>query len=234
MVVFNIDLPDCFHFDSLLLHCLLFLHAVGGSSLLLDLSICCQKRWAINENTKYCCWVVWICSNRSHCMLKMFWRLRRELSLLVTTRHIACIRSVITHSISVVRHVYTHWGCGTSIWVSEAPWNNRGGICIRWKFLRLWILEIFISYIKFIWFYECLSIFYIAQVTRRGLSIISLLVFISFIFGIVGTNNQDIAGLGIFTILNGILGGSILILHCSGNEAVREKLMKWFHGSYSL
>ena len=83
-----------------------------------------------------------------------------------------------------------------------------------------------IYYIYYVTFFcEYLSIFYVAQVTRRGLSIISLLVFISFIFGVVGTNNQDIAGLGIFTILNGILGGSILILHCSGNEAVRERLM---------
>ena len=51
---------------------------------------------------------------------------------------------------------------------------------------------------------------------------------ISFIFGIVGTNNQDVAGLGIFTILNGILGVAVLILHCSGNEHVREKLTQFF------
>ena len=65
-----------------------------------------------------------------------------------------------------------------------------------------------------------------AQVNRRGLTIITLLVFMSFIVGVMAQHQQDVALFGIFTILNGIQGGVIFLLHCSGNEAVREKLVK--------
>ena len=66
----------------------------------------------------------------------------------------------------------------------------------------------------------------VAQVNRPGLTIINLLVFVSFLVGVMAEDNQDAVLFGIFTILNGILGCCIFVFHCSGNEEVRNKLVK--------
>ena len=67
-----------------------------------------------------------------------------------------------------------------------------------------------------------------AQVNRRGLSLIILLVFMSFMVGTSAQQNQEASLFGLFTVLNGILGGSIFLLHCSGNEDVRMKLVGFY------
>ena len=67
-----------------------------------------------------------------------------------------------------------------------------------------------------------------AQVNRRGLTMIILLVFMSFMVGTTAQQNQEASLFGLFTVLNGILGGSIFLLHCSGNEDVRKKLVGFY------
>ena len=73
--------------------------------------------------------------------------------------------------------------------------------------------------------FVCVCFVIIAQVNRRGLVILLPLVYASYIVGFMAQHDQDVALFGIFTILNGILGGCIFVFHCSGNEDVREKLV---------
>ena len=49
---------------------------------------------------------------------------------------------------------------------------------------------------------------------------------VDFIVGVMAQHNQDVALFGIFVVLNGILGVCIFFFHCSGNEDVREKMVK--------
>ena len=67
-----------------------------------------------------------------------------------------------------------------------------------------------------------------AQVNRRGLTMIILLVFTSFMVGTTAQQKQEASLFGLFTVLNGILGGSIFLLHSSGNEDVRKKLVGFY------
>ena len=67
-----------------------------------------------------------------------------------------------------------------------------------------------------------------AKIMQRSNLIIMPLVFISWFIGVMSEYEQDVALYGVFTILNGILGATIFLCHCSGNEDVREKLEGWY------
>jgi len=64
-----------------------------------------------------------------------------------------------------------------------------------------------------------------AKIMQRSNLLIMMLTYISFIIGVMAEYEQDVALYGTFTILNGVLGGSIFFFHCTGNEDVRERLM---------
>ena len=65
-----------------------------------------------------------------------------------------------------------------------------------------------------------------AKIMQRTNVVIMPLVFASFLVGVLAEYEQNIPLYGTFTILNGCLGAAILVLHCSSNEVVRDKLKK--------
>lgn len=66
-----------------------------------------------------------------------------------------------------------------------------------------------------------------AKIMQRTLLIILPLVFTSFVLGSMAEYEQNIALYSTYTLINGILGGLIFVCHCSSNETIREKLMKF-------
>lgn len=63
-----------------------------------------------------------------------------------------------------------------------------------------------------------------AKIMQRSNLVIMPLVFASWVVGVYAEYEQNVALYGTFTILNGVLGGIIFVMHCSGNERVRDKL----------
>ena len=67
-----------------------------------------------------------------------------------------------------------------------------------------------------------------AKIMQRSNLMIMPLVFISWLIGFMSEYEQDVGLYGVFTILNAVLGVSVFLFHCSGNEDVREKLEGWY------
>ena len=67
-----------------------------------------------------------------------------------------------------------------------------------------------------------------AKIMQRSNLMIMPLVFISWLIGFMSEYEQDVGLYGVFTILNAVLGVSVFLFHCSGNEEVREKLEGWY------
>ena len=67
-----------------------------------------------------------------------------------------------------------------------------------------------------------------AKIMQRSNLLIMPLVFISWLIGFMSEYEQDVGLYGVFTILNAVLGLSVFLFHCSGNEDVREKLEGWY------
>ena len=67
-----------------------------------------------------------------------------------------------------------------------------------------------------------------AKIMQRSNLLIMPLVFISWLIGFLSEYEQDVGLYGVFTILNAVLGVSVFLFHCSGNEDVREKLEGWY------
>ena len=67
-----------------------------------------------------------------------------------------------------------------------------------------------------------------AKIMQRSNLLIMPLVFISWLIGFMSEYEQDVGLYGVFTILNAVLGVSVFLFHCSGNEDVREKLEGWY------
>lgn len=67
-----------------------------------------------------------------------------------------------------------------------------------------------------------------AKIMQRSNLMIMPLVFISWLIGFMSEYEQDVGLYGVFTILNAVLGLSVFLFHCSGNEDVREKLEGWY------
>jgi len=65
-----------------------------------------------------------------------------------------------------------------------------------------------------------------AKIMQRSNLIIMPMVFVTFVIGTLAEYEQNFGLYGTFTLLNGILGGSIFFFHCTGNEQVRSKLVK--------
>ncbi|XP_023330599.1 adhesion G-protein coupled receptor D1 isoform X2 [Eurytemora carolleeae] len=65
-----------------------------------------------------------------------------------------------------------------------------------------------------------------AKIMQRSNLIIMPMVLFSFIIGTMAEYEQNFGLYGTFTLINGILGGSIFFFHCTGNETVRAKLVK--------
>jgi len=65
-----------------------------------------------------------------------------------------------------------------------------------------------------------------AKIMQRSNLIIMPLVFGSFTSGTLAAYEQNPGLYGTFTLLNGLLGGSVFFFHCTGNERVRMLLMK--------
>jgi len=65
-----------------------------------------------------------------------------------------------------------------------------------------------------------------AKIMQRSNLIIMPMVFVSFLLGTLSSYEQNPGLYGTFTLVNGILGGSIFFFHSTGNEQVRAKLMK--------
>ena len=69
---------------------------------------------------------------------------------------------------------------------------------------------------------------YSARIMTRSNLIIMPLVIVSWFIGVMSEYEQNIPLYGIFTLINGILGVTIFLLHCSGNEEVRDKLQELY------
>ena len=67
-----------------------------------------------------------------------------------------------------------------------------------------------------------------AKIMQRSNLMIMPLVFISWLIGFMSEYEKDVGLYGVFTILNAVLGVSVFLFHCSGNEDVREKLEGWY------
>jgi len=65
-----------------------------------------------------------------------------------------------------------------------------------------------------------------AKIMQRSNLIIMPMVFVSFLLGTLSSYEQNPGLYGTFTLVNGILGGSIFFFHSTGNEQVRAKLMR--------
>jgi len=65
-----------------------------------------------------------------------------------------------------------------------------------------------------------------AKIMQRSNLIIMPLVFASFLTGTLAAYEQDPGLYGTFTLINGMLGGSVFFFHCTGNERVRALLVK--------
>ena len=59
-----------------------------------------------------------------------------------------------------------------------------------------------------------------AKIMQRSNLIIMPLVFASFLTGTLAAYEQDPGLYGTFTLINGMLGGSVFFFHCTGNERV--------------
>ena len=62
--------------------------------------------------------------------------------------------------------------------------------------------------------------------SRQGLVVITAATYANFIIGVMAQYQQNVALFGIFMILNEILGVSVFLFHCGGNELVRVKMEK--------
>ena len=67
-----------------------------------------------------------------------------------------------------------------------------------------------------------------AKIMQRSNLVIMPLVFISWMIGAMSEYEQDVGLYSVFTILNAVLGITVFLFHCSGNEDVREKLEGWY------
>lgn len=63
-----------------------------------------------------------------------------------------------------------------------------------------------------------------AKIMQRTGILIMPMVLASFICGTVSEYDQNVYMYGIFTALNGVLGGMILVMHSSANEKIRNYL----------
>ena len=61
-----------------------------------------------------------------------------------------------------------------------------------------------------------------AKIMQRSNLIIMPMVFVSFLLGVLSTYEQNPALYGTFTLVNGILGGTIFFFHSTGNEQVKK------------
>jgi len=67
-----------------------------------------------------------------------------------------------------------------------------------------------------------------AKIMQRSNLIIMPMVFVSFCIGVLAEYEQNFGLYSSFTLVNGILGGSIFFFHCTGNEQVRGKLVRLY------